>query len=172
MNHDKGDQIEMSGYWYGPFQYTSYLPVRLAALEGYDERMKVVLRMLQEGIAGERRDELLYDFLIEQAPTEQEKQVIAGIRDDERRHRRLFLQIYGQLTGQRPAAHYEIEALQPPVSYLDGIEQALFGELKTFERYRTIYKYMLLQYRDTVFEIMTDELKHASYYNWLYARNR
>jgi rubrerythrin len=162
----------MTGYWYGPYRYTSYMPLRHAALEGYDDRMKVVLRMIQEGIAGERQDELFYDYLIGKAPTEQEKQVIAGIRDDERKHRRLFLQLYGQLTGQRPVTHDENEAFQPPESYLAGIEQALFGELKAFERYRTIYKYIPLQYRDTVFEIMTDELKHASYYNWLYAKNR
>jgi len=46
------------------------------------------------------------------------------------------------------------------------------GELKAFEKYRVIYKYIPTQYRDVVFEIMTDEMKHASYYNWLYAKNK
>jgi rubrerythrin len=162
----------MNGHWYGPYGYTSYMPFQHVALEGYEDRIKVVIRMIQEGIAGERRDELFYDYLIEKAPNEQEKQVIAGIRDDERKHRRLFRQLYEQLAGQRPGLRGEDEAFQPPESYLAGIEQALFGELKAFERYRVIYKYIPLQYRDTVFEIMTDELKHASYYNWLYAKNK
>jgi rubrerythrin len=137
------------------------------------DRMQQVISMISQAIAGERNDELFYDYLISVAPTEQEKKVIASIRDDERKHRRMFRRLYTQLTGQAPAPGLgEQEEFKRPSSYLEGIEQALMGELKAFENYRTIYLSLPQQYRDTVFEIMTDEIKHASYYNWLYAKNK
>ncbi|WNC16168.1 ferritin-like domain-containing protein [Brevibacillus brevis] len=163
----------MNGYWYGPYAYASYQPYAQPAAHGEtDQRMQLVLRLILEAISDERHDELFYDYLLSVAPTEKEQQVITGIRDDERKHRRLFRQMYTQLTGQRPPMTGEGEAFQKPASYLDGIEQALMGELKAFEKYRVIYKYIPTQYRDTIFEIMTDEMKHASYYNWLYAKNK
>ncbi|MCM3621962.1 ferritin-like domain-containing protein [Brevibacillus borstelensis] len=162
----------MNGYWWGPYGYATYAPIWPVAMDRHDDRAAVVLWMIQEGISGERSDELFYDYLITVAPTRQEKDVITGIRDDERKHRRLFRQLYTQLAGQRPGMSEEGETFQRPASYLEGIEQALLGELKAFEKYRTIYRYIPQQYRDTIFEIMTDELKHASYYNWLYAKNK
>ncbi|USG64495.1 ferritin-like domain-containing protein [Brevibacillus ruminantium] len=162
----------MNGYWYGPYGYSTYAPIRPVSMDRYDDRTEVVIRLIQEGIAGERNDELFYDYLISVAPTQQEKDVITGIRDDERKHRRLFRQLYTQLSGQQPGPIEEGEMFHKPASYLAGLEQALLGELKAFEKYRTIYRYIPQQYRDTVFEIMTDELKHAGYYNWLYAKNK
>lgn len=163
----------MNGYWYGPYSYSSYVPyAQPVAHDQREDRMQIVIRLIQEAIADERHDELFYDYLLSVAPTDQEKKVIAGIRDDERKHRSLFRQIYTQLTGQHLPVTGEEETFQKPASYLDGIEQALMGELKAFEKYRVIYKYIPVQYRDTIFEIMTDEMKHASYYNWLYAKNK
>lgn len=162
----------MNGYWYGPYAYASYNPYLPASYDQRDERMHTVIRLIQEAIAGEREDELFYDYLLSIAPTEQEKQVITSIRDDERKHRSLFRRLYTDLTGQRPGVTGEGETFQRPASYLEGIEKALMGELKAFEKYRVIYKYIPAQYRDIIFEIMTDELKHASYYNWMYAKNK
>lgn len=161
----------MYPYHYHPYTWID-IPYQLVTTGTYDERLRVVVRMIQEGIAGERNDELFYDYLISVAPSEQDRQIITGIRDDERKHRRLFRQLYTQLVGQRPGALPEGEPFQRPSSYLDGLVQALLGELKAFEKYRTIYKYIPQQYRDIIFEIMTDELKHASYYNFLYAKNK
>lgn len=162
----------MNGYWYGPHAYSAYEPFLPVVHDQYGEQMQIVVRLIQEAIGDERHDELFYDYLLSVAPTDQEKQVITGIRDDERKHRSLFRQMYTQLTGQRPPPTPERESFQRPSSYLDGIEKALMGELKAFEKYRVIYKYIPARYRDVIFEIMTDEMKHASYYNWLYAKNK
>ncbi|MCM3079386.1 ferritin-like domain-containing protein [Brevibacillus invocatus] len=170
----------MNGYWYPPYAYATYDPYTFpgeemllpVATPRYDNQTQIALRLIQEAIGDERHDELFYDYLISVAPTEQEKQVIAGIRDDERKHRRWFRQIYTELTGQQPPAMEERETFQKPESYLDGIEKALMGELKAFEKYRVIYQNIPARYRDAIFEIMTDEMKHASYYNWLYAKNK
>ncbi|MNH82532.1 Rubrerythrin [compost metagenome] len=141
----------------------------------YYRNSDMIIKLIRESIQGERNDELFYDALIKMAPTEQEKDVIISIRNDERKHRKMFRTLYTQLTGMAPPVEQkepaeDSEAL--PTSYLEGIEKALMGELKAFEKYRTIYLNIDPQYRDWIFEIMTDEIKHASYYNWLYAKNK
>ncbi|WP_312112493.1 ferritin-like domain-containing protein [Brevibacillus reuszeri] len=162
----------MNGYWYGPYSYASYEPHVPVPQEQYEERMQTVLRLIQEAIENERHDELFYECLISAAPTEQEKQVITSIWDDECKHRSLFRQIYTQLTSKRVSISGQEEPFHKPASYLEGIENALMDELKAFEKYRVIYKYIPVQFRDAIFEIMTDEMKHASYYNWLYSKNK
>ncbi|GED68347.1 hypothetical protein BRE01_20490 [Brevibacillus reuszeri] len=162
----------MNGYWYGPYSYASYEPHVPVPQEQYEERMQTVLRLIQEAIENERHDEIFYECLISAAPTEQEKQVITSIWDDECKHRSLFRQIYTQLTSKRVSISGQEEPFHKPASYLEGIENALMDELKAFEKYRVIYKHIPVQFRDTIFEIMTDEMKHASYYNWLYSKNK
>lgn len=154
--------------------YTLQSPTYVA-YQGYREYFTrsedMVLNLILQSIAGERNDELFYQELIRLAPTEKEKEVITGIRDDERKHRQMFRNIYTQLTGTQPAGIEATEPIEHVSDYLSGIENALFGELKAFEKYRTLYLNIRPIYRDMIFEIMTDEIKHASYYNWLYAKN-
>ncbi|USB33077.1 ferritin-like domain-containing protein [Paenibacillus sp. YPG26] len=138
----------------------------------YYRNSDLVIKLVGESIQGERNDELFYDALIKMAPTQQEKDVIAGIRNDERKHRNMFRTLYTRLTGMAPAGGGNEQAEALPATYLEGIEKALMGELKAFEKYRAIYLNIDPAYRDWIFEIMTDEIKHASYYNWLYAKNK
>ncbi|RUT33530.1 ferritin-like domain-containing protein [Paenibacillus zeisoli] len=138
----------------------------------YYRNSDLVIKLVGESIQGERNDELFYDALIKMAPTQQEKDVIISIRNDERKHRKMFRTLYTQLTGMAPPTGENEPAEALPATYLEGIEKALMGELKAFEKYRTIYLNIDPKYRDWIFEIMTDELKHASYYNWLYAKNK
>ena len=155
---------------YNPYSFSRYTPYPGDSSSG--QSMQLVLQLIREGISGEAQDEMFYDYLIRLAPTEQERQIITGIRNDERKHRRMFRQLYTALTGQQPPVDGQQERFEPPASYLAGIEQALLGELRAFEKYRTIYLNISPEYRDVIFEIMTDELKHAGYYNWLYAKNK
>lgn len=129
------------------------------------------LTLVKEAVSGEREDELFYDYLISVAPSKEEKDIIASIRDDERKHNVMFRRIYKAFTGMDIPARGE-ENFQKPSSYLDGIKRALFGELKAVEKYREIRKGLPIgPYRDILFEIITDELKHASKYNYLYTTN-
>ena len=64
------------------------------------------------------------------------------------------------------------ETFEKPKSYLEGIKKALFGELGAVERYRAIRRGLPMgPYRDILFDIITDELKHASKYNYLFTLN-
>ncbi|WP_054973831.1 ferritin family protein [Paenibacillus sp. A3] len=102
------------------YVYRSYPPQPA----GYgSDQQNFVLGMILQSISGEKQDELFYNYLIRQAPTEQQKQVIAGIRDDERKHNRMFRSMYTQLTGRIPAVTEANVHFEEPASYLDGIER-------------------------------------------------
>lgn len=135
-----------------------------------DEQLQMVLNDIKKAVQGERKDELFYDYLIKEATTTDEKTIISSIRDDERRHNRIFRMIYEDFTGEKLPAGEE-EAFEKPESYLDGIKQALFGELAAVERYRIIRRMLPGPYKEILFDIITDELKHASKYNYLFTLN-
>jgi rubrerythrin len=133
-----------------------------------DEALEGVAKAVQ----GEREDELFYDYLISVAPTKEEKDIIASIRDDERRHNMLFRQIYKDFTGMEIPMSKK-ETFEEPKSYLEGIKKALFGELKAIEKYREIRKGLPMRiYKDILFDIITDEIKHSAKYNYLFTLNK
>lgn len=135
-------------------------------------QLQEALNEVKEAVQGEREDELFYDYLISVAPTKEEKDIIGTIRDDERRHNRLFRQIYKDLTGVEVPSGEE-EMFKEPKSYIDGIKKALFGELSAVERYRAIRRALPIGiYRDILFDIITDEIKHSSKYNYLFTLNK
>lgn len=128
--------------------------------------------LVKNAVKGEKEDELFYDYLISIAPTQEEKDIITSIRDDERKHNKMFREIYKAFTGQEITAPKDIE-FKKPKSYIDGIKKALFGELAAVERYRDIRAGLPNRYyRDMVFEILTDELKHAAKYNYILSINK
>lgn len=158
------------------FMYSMPMPY-LPPLSIYDGHMGLqpmsykspqeALALIRQAVAGEREDELFYDYLVSIAPSNEEKEIILSIRDDERKHNRMFRIIYEDLTGQTLPAPTG-ENFEKPSSYIDGIRRALFGELAAVERYRDIRAGLPNRYyRDMVFEILTDELKHADKYNYI-----
>jgi len=137
----------------------------------YNPQLQEALEGVREAVQGEREDELFYDYLISVAPTSEEKEIIASIRDDERRHNRLFRKIYKYFTGMEVQSGGK-ETFERPRSYIDGIKKALFGELRAVEKYRAIRSALAMSpYRDVLFDIITDEIKHSSKYNYLFTLN-
>jgi len=129
------------------------------------------LEGIKLAVQGEKEDELFYDYLISIAPTDDEKKIIASIRDDERGHNKMFRQLYKSITGVDVPSGEEEEFVKP-ISYLDGIKKALFGELGAVERYREIRRGLpSTMYRDMLFNIITDEIKHSAKYNYLFTLN-
>jgi rubrerythrin len=134
-------------------------------------QLQEALEGVKRAVQGEREDELFYGHLISVAPTSEEKEIICSIRDDERRHNRLFRRICRDFTGMEVPSGEE-ETYEIPESYLNGIKWALFGELRAVEKYRAIRRKLPMgPYRDILFDIITDELKHGSKYNYLFTLN-
>ena len=132
--------------------------------------LEEALELVEQAVGGEKEDELFYDYLISVAPTEEEREIIAGIRDDEKKHNKMFRKIYEDVTSEIIETPKSV-TFNKPASYIDGVRKAFFGELAAAERYRDIIAGMPNRYyRDMVFEIMTDELKHADKYNYIISR--
>lgn len=129
------------------------------------------LSLIREAVQGEREDELKYNFLIENAPTQEERDIITSIRDDERLHRQWFRDIYKYYTNEEIDSSNGEEFTEPD-SYLDGIKSSIFGELSAMEKYRIIREGLPSRFfRDIVFRILTDEMKHATKYNYILTIN-
>ncbi|MGG3451738.1 ferritin-like domain-containing protein [Domibacillus aminovorans] len=157
------------------YPYAGYMPYQGTMVQKPDYTqpcLQTALQLVIESVQGEREDELFYQYLISIAPTQDEKEIIASIRDDEKKHNQMFRNIYRDFTGQEIGSLNE-EQFEKPANYIDGIKKALFGELKAVEKYRRI-KQCLPEgiYQHMLFEIITDELKHATKYNYLFTLNK
>ena len=134
------------------------------------------VNLIEQSVEGEKYDALFYEWLINNIPTqgltpeqvESIKETIISIRNDEMSHNKTFKKMYKRLTG-KDATPGEKEFIAP-ASFVDGIIMALNGELNAVKRYRVIMEGMPnLAYRDIVFNILSDEIRHSSWYNYIYA---
>lgn len=154
-----------------PEMYRTDMPME-GDLYSYPQNLPGALELIKEAVAGEREDELFYDYLISVAPDEEAKNIIRGIRDDENKHNKMFKKIFKTLTGQ-PVPPAAGEEFQKPRTYCDGVKKALLGELTAVQKYRKIL--FAMQNRvmiNMVTEIITDELRHGNLYNLLFSLGR
>ncbi|WP_038299093.1 ferritin family protein [Metaclostridioides mangenotii] len=134
------------------------------------------INMIGDSIESEKKDAQFYQWLIDNIPAsdlssnqvKQIKSIIESIRNDELNHNKMFQNMYHQLTGNIVTPIDE--EFIPPESFKVGITDALMGELEAVKKYRLIMSGLpSLYYRDIVFNILTDELRHASLYNYIFA---
>ena len=126
------------------------------------------IELIRQSVRNEREDELFYDRLLEQAPTDKDKEIITSIRNDERKHNRILRDLYYNFTGQLIQADMSMPNINKTLSYRENLEKALFGELDAVVKYRKILGTMPSGNSYTLLmSIMTDELRHASKYNFL-----
>lgn len=137
----------------------------------YPANLPEALQLITGALAGEREDRLFYEYLISTAPSEEDKEIIRGIRDNEIHHFELFRIIYCQMTGQLPPSPKETPFVKP-ASYCEGIRKALLGEESAVVRYRKILFAMQNRIHiNMLVEIITDELRHGTLYSYLYSKN-
>lgn len=128
------------------------------------------IELIRQSVGDEKEDEIFYSNLIEQAPTEKEKNIIRTIRDDERKHNQILRELYYQFTGHILPLDNSSPELNNQMAYKANLEKALFGELEAVKRYRRILAQMPSGDSYTLLmSIMTDEIRHANKYNFLIA---
>lgn len=129
------------------------------------------LDLIVQALGGETEDRLFYEYLMNNAPSLMDKEIIRGIRDDEIKHYKMFRQIYYEHTGKviQPEKNAGFE---PPTSYCEGLKGALLGELNAVKKYRRILAAMKdRRHINILTEIITDEIRHANLYNLLIHNN-
>ncbi len=133
--------------------------------------MTEALNLIKEAVEGEREDRMFYDFLINNAPSNKDREIIKGIRDDEIKHAKLFRQLYYDHTGQVISPKQQVE-FERPSTYCEGLIRALMGEQNAVKKYRKILFAMKdRSHINILTEIITDEIRHASLYNLLIHNN-
>ena len=138
-------------------------------------QFKEAVKLINSSIENEQIDAMFYAWLIQNIPKSLEEdkrmdlaQTIQGIANDEKLHNDLLKSMYRQLTGTEPQVPAE-ETFQKPASFEEGIIKALKGEVEAVRKYRKIMAGMPDDsYRDQVFSILTDELRHGILYNYVY----
>lgn len=129
--------------------------------------LNTAVTMVKNSVTDEAEDAAMYETLINMAPTEEAKEIIISIRDDEKIHNKILREVFTELTGVVLPNNTEISNY-PKLTYLDGIKKAFMGELMAVEKYREILTYMPnKELYNKILYIMTDEMKHAIKYNYL-----
>ncbi len=153
-------------YGFNDYNYRNSEPVNLYGDEIIT--LNQAIDMIKKSVENEREDELFYNEIINQAPTEKEKEIIRSIRDDERKHNQILRTLYYNFTGQMIRNDTSVVNMENKLSYKQQLEKALFGELDALVRYRRIMSKMPSGNSYTLLmSIMTDEIKHANKYNFL-----
>ncbi len=150
-------------------------PVSMAAEDEniflYPQNLEGALLLIQQAVAGENEDRLFYSFLIENAPTEEDREIISGIRDNEISHNGWFRQLYQELTG-KPVPEVPGEEFTPPEDFCDGLARALLGEQNAVTKYRKIlYAMQNRVHINMLTQIITDEIRHGILYSYLFTKN-
>lgn len=176
------DYYNMYNQLYGSFE-PNYRASDLG--QGNDEIISLnqAILLIRQSVGNEKDDELFYDCLIKQAPTEKEKDIIKSIRNDEQKHNGILRKLYYDFTGQM--IPQDMNVVNPSnittsssdmnkineqckFDYKANLEKALFGELNAVSKYRKILGTMPSGNPYTlIMSILTDELRHASKYNFL-----
>lgn len=137
----------------------------------FPENLQGALSLIGQAVAGEAEDRQFYTWLIEHAPSSEDKQIISGIRDNEIGHYALFKQIYYELTGVE-VTQTQGEQFTPPAGYCAGLSKALLGEQNAVQKYRKILYAMETRIHiNMLTEIITDEIRHGILYSYLYSKN-
>ncbi len=133
--------------------------------------LEAALMTVRQAIEGEAEDGVFYEYLISVAPSQEDKDIIMGIRNDEMKHYKLFRQLYFDITGEKLPA-VQGAAFHQSVSYCEGLKKALLGEQNAVVKYRKVLFAMRnRRHINMMTEIITDELRHLGLYNYLFSKN-
>ncbi|HSH25970.1 MAG TPA: ferritin-like domain-containing protein [Massilibacterium sp.] len=128
------------------------------------------VKEIEKAINGEYSAIICYSKLANVAPTEEERNQILEIRQDEMIHLQQFAQIYVNLTGQQPKPKL-IEECE--TEYVKGLEAALKDEQMTVDFYLKIGDETTYPSIKQIFHrAAKDEQNHAVWFLYYLMKNR
>ena len=98
-----------------------------------EETFNKALDLIRESVQREKADELLYEYLISVAPTEEEKVILSSIKDDSKNHVKYFSEMYYYYTCKNLQSN-DVTKFMNPISYIEGINKIIFDNLTNMEK--------------------------------------
>jgi len=128
----------------------------------------LLVRDIQKAINGEFSAISCYEKLAQKAPSQNVRDQILEIREDEKRHFNEFQSIYTRLTGRQPTAKITEEC---PNAYEHGVEAAFIDEQETVDFYLDLAdKAQDVTIKESFRRAAADEQNHAVWF--LYFLNK
>lgn len=126
---------------------------------------------VNEAFLYEKSDAVYYEYLMNLAPTREQKEVINSLRKDELMQSEEFRRLYTILSGIDISFNPN-KKLVMPESYLSGLNESLSRELMEIDYYKSIRdRFPIGAYRDVLNRIIKDEEKHISKLKYLIRLN-
>ena len=157
----------MYNQYYG-FREYNYRNSEMKEESGEIITLNQAIDLIRKSVDDEKEDEMFYGILIEQAPTDKEKDIIINLYQTNEDELTYILETPNHGTGQILPADNLTNSSNNQMSYKENLEKALFGELDAIKKYRKIMGTMPSGKSYTLLmSIMTDEIRHANKYNFL-----
>jgi hypothetical protein len=138
-------------------------PTQMEQIAPGAERVALVPR-IEKFIQDQVNAAAFYTQMMEQAEDPSVREYIQHARDDERKHARMLQDLYRSFTGRT------FDAQVQPVQFAnlaEGLKRAMDDEYEAMEEYRDVYLSTgNARIRNVFFELMTDELEHATRFNY------
>lgn len=130
-----------------------------------------ILELLLEAISQEDEDIRYFQKLEKMLKNTKDKDMIRKIMLDDKKHFKIFSEIYKSLTGKEPI--FEKEEVEIDDSLIEEIFDSIEQKLENVELYRLLLSSFLdVGIRDLIFEIITDEQAHAQKLTQIHNRNK
>lgn len=140
--------------------------------KGLDKNQTLeVLEKVADIIQQEAYNDLFYNYLISEVPTDEEEIIIESIKKAENKNKILFSKIYKDIAGIE-LPEIEETVFENPKSYLEGIKRVLFRNLLIIDKCTEIMEILNFHpYKDILLSVSMSGIKHFLKYNYIYILN-
>lgn len=129
------------------------------------------LNLIRRAAYSEYQNRMLYEYLMNQAPNEEHKNILTGIRNEENTHGKLLRQLYFNLAGQNLPPTGK-GTFSPPSSYCDGLSRAISRKQEAIAYSQETAWYLSnINQAMRMADVAADEMRHSLLYLYLYRSN-
>jgi len=130
------------------------------------------LNLIRNGVYAEYHNRMLYEYLLNNTPDEENKNILTGIHNEETAHGKLLRQLYFNLAGQTLPPPKK-GSFSPPASYCDGLSRALNRKREAIARsHQTAWCLSNINQAMRMADIASDEMRHSLLYLYLYRNSQ
>jgi len=137
----------------------------------YSHDLKEAIIIIRKLIEDYKDNIKFYDLLLSLTNKDEDIKIIKDIMEDELKHNKVLKELYFELTGSKLKEDRLDKFEDNMLNYKRNLERGLKKVLEETEKYRKIMAAMPDRRKTlSVMEILTDKLRHASWYNFLIAK--